>query len=221
MDLDELKAKWAEHDRKLEISIRLNQQLLRDNYTRRAQFALWRLAAMLGAGSLVMLAVIVSLGSFIHRNAGMPQFVWPAVVLDAFAIAALSCLNLQIALALKTDYGQPVAAIQKHLELLRKFRIRYTQAICLTMALTWMPLFIVVMKAFLGIDVWNTFDRTWIVENFLFGLAVIPLGIWFARKFFGRRMGKRLLNDLAGYNLNAASRFLADLARFEKEEIEP
>ena len=51
MELDELKVKWAEYDRKLDESIRLNRQLLRESYTRRAKFALWRLAAMLAAGS--------------------------------------------------------------------------------------------------------------------------------------------------------------------------
>jgi hypothetical protein len=47
MELDELKERWTEHDRKLDLSIRLNQRLMRDSYTRRAKFAVGRLAAML------------------------------------------------------------------------------------------------------------------------------------------------------------------------------
>ena len=217
MELDELRQKWLEHDRKLEISIRLNRQLLRDTYTRRARFALWRLGAILAAGSVILLGVIICLGAFIHANWGMPEFVWPALVLDVFAIATLACLNLQIALALQVDYDQPVAVIQKQLERLRKIRIRYIQGVCLGTTLTWAPIFMVVMKVAFGVDVWRTFDRTWIVTNALFGLALIPVGIWFARKF-GGRLDRKFLNDLAGYNLNAASRFLADLARFEEEE---
>lgn len=153
MELDELRQKWLEHDRKLEISIRLNRQLLRDTYTRRARFALWRLGTMLAAGSVILLAIVVSLGRFIHENRGMPQFVWPAVTLDVFAIATLACLILQIALALHVDYDQPVAVIQKQLERLRKIRIRYIQGVCLGMTLTWAPIFMVVMKAALGVDV--------------------------------------------------------------------
>ena len=86
MELDELKEKWAEHDRKLDESIRLNRRLLRDSYTRRARFALWRLAAMLAAGSILTLVVIVSLGRFIAQNWSMPKFAWPAIVLDLAAI---------------------------------------------------------------------------------------------------------------------------------------
>src|SRR5580658_3345110 len=165
MELDELKEKWAEHDRKLDESIRLNRQLLRDMYTRRARFALWRLAAMLAAGALCMLAIIVSLGRFIAQNWSMPRIAWPAIVLDVLAIATLAALNAQIGLALNINYNQPIAVIQKRLETLRKFRIRYIQAIFLLATLTWTPLFIVVMKGSLGWDVYRLFDTTWIVGN--------------------------------------------------------
>jgi hypothetical protein len=101
--LDELKQKWTEHDRKLDQSIRLNRQLLRETYTRRARVALWRLAAMPAVGSIFMLSVIVSLGRFIALNWWAPRFVF----------AALAALNAQIGLALNINYNQPVAVIQK------------------------------------------------------------------------------------------------------------
>lgn len=225
MELDELKAQWAEHDRKLDQSIRLNRQLLRDTYTRRAKFALWRLAAMLAAGSIFMLVVIVFLGGFIARNWFVQRFVWPAVALDLAAIAALVALNAQIGLALSINYSQPVALIQKRLETLRKFRIRYTQAICFTSALLWAPIFIVVIKVFLGADAYRLFGITYILVNVAFGLLVLGIGVWAARHY-GDRMsnsafGKRFLRDLAGYNLNAASGFLATLAEFENDHSAP
>jgi len=221
MELDELKAKWAEHDRKLDQSIRLNRKLLWDTYTRRARFALWRLAAMLAIGSLFLLAVVVSLGRFIAQNWFAPRFSLPAMALDLAAIAALAALIAQIGLALTIDYNQPVAVIQKRLETLRKIRIRYSQTIFLTMTLTWVPMFIVVMKGSLGWDVYRLFDTTWIVGNVAFGLAILALGLWLGRRY-GSRMagstfGQRFLRDLAGYNLNAASGFLATLAEFEDD----
>jgi hypothetical protein len=225
MELDELKAKWAEHDRKLDQSLRLNRQLLRDLYTRRARFALWRLAAMLAFGSLFTLVVIVSLGRFIAQNWSMPRFAGPAIVLDLLAIATLAALNAQIGLALNINYNQPIAVIQKRLETLRKFRIRYIQAIFLLATLTWTPIFIVVMKASLGWDVYRLFDTTWIVGNVAFGFLILAVGLWLGRRY-GNRMsnsafGQRFLRDLAGYNLNAASGFLTTLAEFEKENYSP
>jgi len=221
MELDELKAKWAEHDRKLDQSIRLNRRLLWDTYTRRARFALWRLAAMLAAGALFMLAIIVSLGRFIAQNWSMPRFAGPAIVLDVLAIATLAALNAQIGLALNINYNQPIAVIQKRLETLRKFRIRYIQAIFLMATLTWTPVFIVVMKASLGWDVYRLFDTGWIIGNVAFGFLVLGVGLWLSRRY-GDRMsnsafGQRFLRDLAGYNFNAASGFLATLAEFEED----
>ena len=212
MELDELKEKWAEHDRKLDESIRLNRQLLRDMYTRRARFALWRLAAMLAAGALFMLAIIVSLGRFIAQNWSMPRIAWPAIVLDVLAIATLAALNAQIGLALNINYNQPIAVIQKRLETLRKFRIRYIQAIFLMATLTWVPIFIVLTRLF---------DTAWVVANVAFGLLVLAIGVWVARRY-GDRMsnsafGRRFLRELAGYNLNAASDFMTTLAEFEKD----
>jgi hypothetical protein len=216
MELDELKQKWAEHDRKLDQSIRLNRQLLRETYTRRARFALWRLAAMLASGSIFILIVIVWLGRFIAAYHSMPRFVWPAVMLDLMAIAALGALTAQIGLALGMNYNQPVAVIQKRLETLRKLRIRCTQAIFLTAALTWAPIFIVFMKVFLGVDVYRVFGTTWILTNIAFGIAFVVAGVWVSKKV-GPRISQRFLRDLAGYNLNAASGFLTTLAEFEDE----
>ena len=65
----------------------------------------------------------------------------------------------------------------------------------------------------------------WIVVGsvVLLGLAIIPLGIWLSKKF-SRRMSRspfiqRLMKDLAGYNLNAATSFLAKLSEFEDETL--
>jgi hypothetical protein len=217
MELDELKEKWAEHDRKLDLSIRLNRQLMRDTYTRRAKFALWRLAVMPAMGAIFMLPVIVFLGAFTAKNWAMPRFTIPSIVLDMAAIAACAALIAQIGLALSIDYTQPIASIQKRLEMLRKFRIRYIQAICVTSVLLWAPMFIVVMKTFLGADVYRLAGTSWIVTNVAIGLAVLVLGVWLFKKF-EPRMSSKVLRDLAGYNLKAASGFMATLAEFEDEQ---
>jgi hypothetical protein len=223
MELDELKEKWAEHDRKLDRSIRLNRQLLRETYTRRARFALWRLAGMLALGAIPTLGIVVVLGGYIATYWATPKFAIPGMVLDAAAIGVLAALIAQMGLALSIDYNQPVAVIQKRLETLRKFRIRYVQAIFLISTLLWAPIFIVVMKVFLGADVYRLAGTTWIVVNVAFGFLVLGIGVLAARHF-GDRMsnsafGQRFLRDLAGYNLNAASGFLKTLAEFEDETL--
>jgi len=223
MELDQLKQQWAEHDRKLETSIRLNRQLAREVFTQRARSELLRLAAVLSLDATLLLATIIPLGLFFHNHLGMPRFIWPAVALEILAIGALVALNLQIALAMQTDYEKPITAIQKRLERLRTMRIRYAQGMFLAVMLAWTPAFIVGMEAFFGVDVYRTFGHAWVVSNLLLGLAIIPLAFWLARKYGDRisrsTFGRRLLDDIAGYNLNEATEFLATLARFEEEEF--
>jgi hypothetical protein len=154
-----------------------------------------------------MLVVIVSLGAFTAKNWATPKFTIPAIVLDIAAIAALAALNAQIGMALKIDYNQPIAAIQKRLETLRLFRIRYIQAILVTSALLWMPMFIVAMKGFFGADVYRLFATAWIVTNVAFGL----------RCSRARDLAVEEVSTGRGIQPNAASGFLATLAEFEQD----
>jgi hypothetical protein len=221
MELDELKEKWTEHDRKLEVNIRLTRQLFSATKMNRARSALQRLAVFLALESMIALAVIIVLGSFIGDHIRMARFVVPAAALDLFEIATLIVLIRQIRLVLQVDYGKPVAAIQKELGSLRMLRIRQFQWILLVAPLLWTPLLIVALKGFLGVDAYKTPGAAYLLGNLLFGLAIIPLAIWLSKKFGDRMdrspMMQRLMKDLAGYNLNAASGFLATLSEFEEE----
>jgi hypothetical protein len=223
MELDELKQKWAEHDRKLEVNIRLTRQLLSATKMNRARSALQRLAVFLALESVIALAVIIVLGSFIGDHIAMVRFAVPAAALDLFEIATLIVLIQQIRLALHIDYSKPVAAIQKQLESLRMLHIRHFQWTVLLAPLLWTPLLIVALEGFLRVDAYKTLGAAYLLANLLFGLAIIPLAIWLSKRF-SDRMGRspflqRLMKDLAGYNLNVATGFLAKLSQFEDENL--
>jgi len=222
MDLDELKVKWAEHDRKLDECIQLNRELLRTAKPNKARFALQRLATGLALEAVLNLAVIVALGSFIYDYREQVRFAFPAIALDLFAIVILNALIRQIVLALQIGYGKPIATIQRQLESLRKLRIRCTQWTLLTAPLAWIPLLIVALRGLCGLDAYHIFGIAWLAANVLFGLAIIPLAIWLSRRF-GDRMGRwpivqRFMRDIAGYNLAAATDYLAALSDFEDEK---
>jgi hypothetical protein len=222
MELDALKEKWAEHDRKLDVSIRLNRQLLMAANMNRVRSPLRRLAFFVGLGALIGLIGPVILGQFIYQHWAEPRFVLPAVVLHVWVIANLAASIRQIAMALQIDYDKPIAVIQKQLESLRVLRIRITQWALLTgQVVWWIPFLIVALKGFWDVDAYKVFGTAFLLANLAVGLAIIPLAIWVSRKF-GDRMGRspvmqRLMRELAGYNLNAATGFLATLSEFENE----
>ncbi len=222
MELDELKQKWAEHDRKLEVNILLTRQLLSATKMNRARSALRRLAVFRALESAVALAVIIVLGSFIGGHIARVRFVAPAAALDLFEIATLIVLLQQIRLALYMDYSKPVAAMQKQLESLRLLHIRHLQWTLLLAPLLWIPLLIVALEGFLKVDAYKKLGAAYLLANLLFGLAIIPMVIWLAKKF-GNRMDRSpkiqwLMKELAGYNLNTTSEFLATLSEFEEEK---
>jgi DNA-directed RNA polymerase specialized sigma24 family protein len=221
LDLDEMKKQWAEHDRKLDESIRLNRQLLSTTKLNGARSAMQRMAGFLGLEAAVQLAVVVALGSFICEHIAMVRFALPAAALEVFAIAILIAMIRQIAVGLQIDYDKPIAVIQKQLEDLRVLRIRYIQGIFLAATLAWTPLMIVALEGFWGLDAYRLFGAAYMVSNLLVGLAILPLAFWLSKRF-SDRMGRspfiqRLMKDLAGYNLNAAAGFLTTLSQFEDE----
>lgn len=219
MDLDELKEKWTELDRKLDVNIRLNRQLLSATKLNQTRSSLKRLAVYMGSEAAAWVAIIVVLGNFIYEHISMARFAVAGVALDVYSIVTLNFLIRQIALALRMDYGKPIATIQKQIEALRVLRIRTIQWGVLAGLVAWVPFMIVVFKAAFGVDI---YEAAWVWSNVAFGLALIPVAIWVSKKF-GDRMDRSpiiqgLMKSLAGHNLNAAADFPHDTFRIRGRE---
>ena len=225
MELEVLKQKWAAHDRKLDVSIRLNRQLLVAVNMNRVRSPLRRFAYAVGLGALIGLIGLVTFGQFSYQHWAEPRFALPAGVLHVWVIANVAASIRQIAMALQIDYDKPIAVIQKQLESLRVLRIRVTQWALLTgQVVWWIPFLIVALKGSWDLDAYKLFGTAFLLTNLAVGLALIPLAIWASRKF-GDRVGRspiiqRLMRELAGYNLNAAMGRLATLSEFETETLD-
>jgi len=222
MELDDLKRSWEEYDRKLDASIRLNTRLLHGSVLGKAETALKRLSRLLLVDLLLSLGAAVWLGSFLWEHAAEARFLVPAVTLHLFVIALVIACIRQIVSISQVDYGAPIVAIQKRLELLQVERIRTTKWTLLLAPLVWTPLFIVTLKGLFGVDVYAAFGAVWLAANVVFGLLVIAVGVWISRRYAGRMerssLMQRLLRDIAGHNLTAATAFLRSLSQFEDEE---
>ena len=222
MDLDILKEKWAEQDRKLDISIRLNRQLLVAANMNRLRSPLRRFAFFTGIGAFLGLITLVILGRFIGTHWAEPRFALPAVALHLWVIAMGAASIRQMVMALQIDYNKPIALIQKQIESLRALRLRIIRWGLLTGQLVWwIPFLIVVLKGLWDVDAYKVVSVPYLIVNVAMGLALIPTAIWVSRKF-GDRMDRspavqRLMMELAGHNITAASDFLATLAEFEHE----
>jgi hypothetical protein len=222
MEFEELKEKWAEHDRKLDLSIRLNRRLLMAVNTNRVRWPLRRFALFTGLGALIWLVGPVILGRFLYEHWAEPRFALPAAALDVWMIVMVAASVRQAVMALQIDYDKPIVVIQKQLDSLRVLRIRVTQWAVLTgQVVWWIPFQIVALKGFLGVDAYKVMSSAYLLANLAVGLAIIPLAIWVSKRF-GDGMGRSpilrwLMRELAGYNLNLAATRLAKLAEFVSE----
>lgn len=219
MNLDELKEKWTDYDRKLDTAIRLNEARVRMLEPKATLQQMSRLGLL---GLLVNGIAALWLGTFIAAHVNEPQFFWPAVILHAGVVAHIAFAVRQW-LELKTvDYGAPVVTIQKRLAALRLLRIRVVKWTLWLSPLLWTPFLIVSLKGALGVDAYHIFPPSFLVANLGFGAASLALMIWMARHFADRfksspRM-EQVLDHLAGRSLVDAMAGLSAIADFEREQ---
>lgn len=222
MELQDLQSRWADYDRKLEANLRLNTRVLREINLDKVDSSLKRLSRSILFELVMNLGVIAILGLFLAGNGGEVRFLVPGIVLGLFSVWLAGDGIRQLVALHEIDYSASIVAIQKRLGALRAGRIRTTMWVVLLCPLLWTPLLVVSLKGLLGLDAYAMFDPAWLASNLLFGVAVIPLMVWGARRAAGRWQGspffQNLLDDIAGRSLVKANGFLSALSRFEAEE---
>lgn len=220
MEFEEIKELWAQSNRKLEASMRLNTLLLQQWNLRKTDTSLKWLARGIAFELIVNVIGVMLLGFFAAAHWREPQFLIPAAALYIYAIGLIVAGGRQLARIDAVDYDEPVVAIQKKLEELRLARIRTTLGTLLFAPLMWVPLLIVALRGLFGIDVYAA-GSAWLAANLLFGLAVIPLAMFLARRY-GPRLAastamRRLADAIAGNTLIEALASLDSIRRFEDD----
>ncbi len=222
MDLDDLKQTWQEQDSALDANLRLRTFARHAGNVRQTDTAGRRLVRGLWIEVILSFVATLLFGSFLADHILEPRFLVPAAMLQLAAVLSIATGVRQLVAAKMRDDSEPVVAVQKRLESLRVERLRATKWTFLVAPLLWTPLLIVGLKGLWGLDAWAAFPPAYLPASLLFGLAMIPLGLWLARRFADRLacspLLQRLARDLAGRNLNAALASLASLAEFEREE---
>ena len=157
------------------------------------------------------------IGYFASQHAGELKFLLPAIVLDVYAVGLVIAGARQLADARAIRYDAPVVEIQRKLEVLHLRRVRSIIGTLLFAPLMWVPLLIVGARGFFGLDVYAA-GIPWLAANVAFGLAVIPLAVWVARRY-GARLGaspwmRELADTIAGRTLAEACEALAVIEGF-------
>lgn len=226
LTLDDLKNEWVARDRKLEESLRVSTWLLRESFLEKHRANIGR------AGRGGLFAILFSIpflgffGWFIANHINQPEFLLPALLLQAWTVVML-VLDIRQGEALrKLDYGQSVLALQRQIEQTKIARLRVFKWAFLTgQMLWWVPFVIVLFKGLLGVNLYtlSAFMPGFLAWNIAFGLAFIPFAMWASRLLVGR-LGtaprfQRFTDSIAGRDVVVAREFLDKLARFERDTV--
>lgn len=223
-ELDELKSQWNHMQTRLDATLKLNVRAVSAINLRRANTALLRLALWLGVEAVLAAAVVLLLGSFLADHLRELKFALPAAALLAFAVVSLAAIIRQIVLALGIDHGEPITIAQKRLGELRVSLTRSCKWTFILAVWNWTLLMLVCFKSLLGVDAYAAFGVNYVVANLALGAAAIPVGVVIAR-FLSRRAVKspwlrNALRDMAGHNVNKATAYLDEIARFERDSMD-
>ena len=221
MELDEVKTLWAQAVRKLDASMRLNTLLLQRSNLRKAETSLKRLSAGVTFELVANVLAVVVLGAFAADHVGEPRFFFAAVLVDVYAVALVVVAARTLAAIHALDYDEPVVALTRKVQALRLLRIRTTLATLLFAPLMWLPIAIVALRALFGVDLYEA-GWAWLAGNALFGLAVIPVAVFVAKRY-GERLSSRasiraLADTIAGRSLSEALESLDSIRRFAEDD---
>ena len=220
MELETARSAWQGEGERLEAGLRLSERLVRAVTSDRVETALRRLSRLLWVELAMNLLAVSLLGYFIGANLAAPRYFVPALFLDLGAIALVAVAVRQLVALRSVDPAQPVAGVQARLAALKVERVRAGTATLIAAPLAWVPLLIVSLRAVFGIDTYSVFSGAWLVANVIFGLSVIAVAVWAARRWPGRierAPWLRSLSDhLAGRSLASAVAELRAIESFSR-----
>lgn len=220
MELDDLRTAWMDMDRKLQASLTMSRDALREVKTGKTQSALRWLGAELWYELVSGLTVALLLGYFLSRNVGDMRYAIPAVGLLAFVAWTMAVAIRQLAAIGSLDYGGPIVSIQRTLAGIRVLRAWSFRWILVLAPLLWTPLVIVVAKS-LGFDIYKGFGSAWLAWNFALGIAFIVVAVWVSHRFGGwfqrSPTWQAIADSLAGRSIATAQGHVNEVVRFEAE----
>jgi len=221
MTFEDLQRAWNAQDRKLDTLIQLNVSQLRGSHVDSLRTALDRLRRSIVIELVFNAIALFLIAMFIGDHLGDARYLVTAGLLHVSVVLLIAAAVRQLIALHNVDYAGPVVGVQRTLTRLRVERIRTSKWTLIAAPLLWTPVLIATIKGVLGVDAFAILDAKWIATNLLFGVAVIVLMQWAAKRYGDRAMRspflRSVVDDLAGRKLNEAMGFLDRLEEFERE----
>lgn len=227
MQLEELQQHWQRLDEKLNRSLALETELVRQVIMQPARRRINWLAIWPAIDVAFSLSVLLVSAMFLSNQKFDWQVIVPAGVFMLGALGLLITSILQLQRLYELDWSGPVASIQSSLQRLRMAKIQQFKWIILLSPLVGFCGLMVSLHWLLN---WLSEDRAnflekidswWVVGNYIFGVLFVPLGYYLAgvlaRKCQGHSWWQSILDDISGKSLKAATLDIERWASLQKQ----
>ncbi len=224
MEFEELQAAWRELNRRVEHGeslIRDTRKRVHMDHVRTVlRYWSWVPAIELAFGIVTVLFV----GFFLARHWTSvlvePAGMIPGLLIAALGLAVFAASVRQLSLIAGIDYAAPVITMQRRMHATRRLRLQMTWWDLLIGIPLW-PVFVIFVLQTLGsYGSYRLFSPTWLLVNFLAGLAIVAMVIgiarWLSRQAFASPMLARVAEEITGKGLTRAIAEMDELTRFEQ-----
>lgn len=222
MQLNELEQRWQQLDQKLDRTLALGSEFMKQLMVKPAQRRINWHAFWPALDIAFCCMVLWPTGSILYQHGHQASVLFPTLITMASTLALLISCIYQLQLTADIIWDGPVVAIQTKLEILRVAKITQFKWIILLSPLAG---FCGIVTLLHGLFAWqsdnrfNFIDRIhqpWLMVNYIFGVLFLLFGHllagYLARKFQHHRWWQALLDDISGKSLNTAA---ADLRKWE------
>ena len=214
MELDDMKLAWQTLDRRLDLQNALQLHVLRQTQLDKTRWKLRRLywgkiVQILFGDALIYFGIMSAI-----RHYNVAHLLVCSLFMLAYGLLTVVFGGMTIGKIASIDYTLPVVDIQKRVRALKR---TYTLAsLCLGLPwwFLWIAIFVLEMKANLGIDLFVTLPAfIWI--NMAIGVAGFVATAWYLRRRTARSVGMPDDTDVPR-SLREAKGELEEISRFEK-----
>lgn len=216
MELDELKLAWQSLDRHLEQQSALNLHILREGKLDKVRAMMRRLywgkiALILFGDALIYFGIICAM-----RYRETPQLLICSLFMLLYGVLVVVLAGLNLGRISRIDYAAPVLEIQKRVAALHRAHAIANLWAGLPWWLLWIAIFVLEVKANLGVDLFIT-APAFVWANIALGSIGILICAWFYRRWRQKRPDAvRKFEDQSFRSLANARKMLEQIAQFER-----
>ncbi len=206
MELDDFKSAWARYDKKLTEKLKFNEDLLRKMNLNTSKREMQKpFIYELGNIFVLFLVFIYAISASI-RLINEPKFYIPGFIAALICIIGLVTTIMKVNKFANIDYyGAPILKIQKDITLLNRFVLKARKHELGLLPILMICLIPLLFKSVHNIDIYQNI-KLFIIEIVIILGISYPATIWINKHLYDRKFKN-------------AERLLAELERFEKEEL--